>query len=138
MIIDHAAFFCLATCTLCERTFFKYAIDLYRWFFRKPAPIKYTDKDTFKNMSEGSIKGDFESMKSSPLLSSKAELDSDDDDFEGGNNQIELKDEIDVEDEQKFKKLIGGDLIASSSDLNNNQGGTDFQMIEQDPLAVRA
>lgn len=54
-------------------------------------------------MTEGSLKVDFESLKSSPLLSSKADLDSeDDDDFEGGNNQIEMKDDIDVEDEKKF------------------------------------
>jgi hypothetical protein len=39
----------------------------------------------------------------------KVESDSEEEDFEAGNNQIEMKDDIDIEDEQKFKRLIGAE-----------------------------
>lgn len=40
-----------------------------------------------------------------------------------------MKDDIDIEDREKFKKLIGEVPL---------EPGRDFQMIEQDPLAVKA
>lgn len=53
-------------------------------------------------MTETSLKGDFDSIKIRPLLSKDEAADkssSDEDDFEAGNNQIELKDDVDIEDE---------------------------------------
>ncbi|CDW91170.1 saicar synthase-like protein [Stylonychia lemnae] len=128
LIVDHASFLCLATCTLCERTFFGYAIRFYKWVFRidqEPKPlIQFKANDSFKNMIDGQTDG---TINKTPLLSSNANLDSDEDDFEAGNNQVELKDDIDIEDEQKFKKLIG----------ITDEPPAEFQLVDADPLAVK-
>ncbi len=43
---------------------------------------------------------------------SQSELSSSDDDFEDGNNQkVELKDNIDLVDEDKFKNMVGEDFV---------------------------
>jgi hypothetical protein len=42
-------------------------------------------------------------------------LDSDDDDdFEGGDNQVRKKDEFDIEDEEKFKDIVELDNLRNS------------------------
>lgn len=45
----------------------------------------------------------------------------DDDDFEGGDNQLKKRDEFDIEDEDKFKREMGTD---SDNDLSTRDDMT--------------
>lgn len=96
-MVDHCAFLCLTTCTLCERTFFIYAIRFKNYICGgrgRGQAGGSTDGhslkgiDSFKNMAEGSIasKEQFLSAKlKEERLLDKNES-SDEDDFEAGNN----------------------------------------------------
>jgi len=63
-----------------------------------------------------------------PLIAKEiGDSSSEDEDFEGGENQREVKkDDIDAVDEQKFKKLVEGAVAEPV--------GAGFTLIDQDPL----
>jgi hypothetical protein len=119
LIVDQSAFLCLITCTLCERTFFGYAKQFY-WRLcpkKRPQPRAPTI-DSFKLTELPSIRGESipeELISKAPLLIKEAgaESSSEEEDFEGGANQVEeKKDDIDVVDVNKFRKLLGEDEAA--------------------------
>lgn len=140
--MEQAAFSCLAISTLCEPIFFSECRKFWRRRSGKNRPgtkqqpllggvSSPNDPDKNKlsrkkkhvgfamlESSKGTTTSqDFGGSEPDGMMSLPSQsMISDDDDFEEGRNQILKKDEIDVEDEDGFQKIVREDMAGGDDD----------------------